>query len=89
MRKPPALVSSISASGRPVMSMSRRGLATFSFIRSMRLVPPAMNLAFGSRAIWLDRVAHVARLDVIEGDHGADSGGAPCMTSSMAATMFG
>ena len=36
-----------------------------------------------------DRVAHVVRLDVIETDHGVDSAGPPCMTSSMAATMFG
>src|SRR6185503_8952013 len=36
-----------------------------------------------------DGVPYVARLDVIESDHGADSGGASCMTSSMAATIFG
>ena len=54
----------------------------------MRLVPPAMNLAPGAGDL-LDGVRYVARLDVIEVDHGAGSGGASRMTSSMAATMFG
>ena len=71
------------------MSISLAGRATFSFIRSMRLVPPAMNFAAGFCAIWLDGVTHVARFDIVEVDHGVDPGGAPCMTSSMAATMFG
>src|SRR5262245_30803600 len=34
------------------MSISRDGRATFSFMRSIRLVPPAMNFAPGSSAIW-------------------------------------
>src|SRR6516165_10776758 len=36
-----------------------------------------------------DGIADVARLDVIEINHCVDSGAAPRMTSSMAATMFG
>src|SRR2546421_11998652 len=34
------------------MSISREGRSTSSFIRSIRLVPPAMNFAVGSAAIW-------------------------------------
>src|SRR4051794_9269943 len=34
------------------MSISRAGRSTLAFIRSIRLVPPAMNFAVGSAAIW-------------------------------------
>ena len=36
-----------------------------------------------------DGVTDVPRLDIVEVDHDEDPGEAPCMTSSMAATMFG
>src|SRR5207249_2826377 len=52
MRSPPSAVSSTDLRGSREMSISREGRSTFSFIRSMRLVPPAMNLAVGSAAIW-------------------------------------
>ena len=52
MRKPPAAVSSIDLSGSLEISMSRAGRSTYAFIRSTRLVPPAMNFAPGSAAIW-------------------------------------
>ena len=41
-----------SCSGSREMSISRVGRSTSSFIRSTRLVPPAMNFAAGSAAIW-------------------------------------
>ena len=44
-------------SGRRVMSISRLGRSTFSFIRSIRLVPPAMNLAAPSAATSRTAVA--------------------------------
>jgi hypothetical protein len=50
MRRPPSAVSSMSASGSMPISMRYVGVSISSFIRSMRLVPPAMNLAVGSRA---------------------------------------
>jgi len=51
MRMPPSCVSSTLLSGKRVMSMSRVGRSTSSFMRSIRLVPPAMNFACGSAAI--------------------------------------
>src|SRR5262245_60768104 len=52
MRKPPAPVASTDLSGSLEISMSRAGRSTSPFIRSIRLVPPAMNLAPGPAAIW-------------------------------------
>src|SRR5262249_49067024 len=52
MRRPPSVVSSTLPRGSRVMSISRDGRTTFSFIRSIRFVPPAMNFAAGSAAIW-------------------------------------
>src|ERR1700730_3757751 len=51
MRTPPSLVSSTVLSGSREISISRLGRSTSSFIRSTRLVPPAMNFAAGSAAI--------------------------------------
>jgi hypothetical protein len=52
MRRPPSLVSATVWSGSREMSISRVGRSTSSFIRSIKLVPPAMNFALGSAAIW-------------------------------------
>src|SRR6202790_597693 len=52
MRRPPSLVSSTVLSGSREISISRVGRSTSSFIRSIRMVPPAMNFAAGSAAIW-------------------------------------
>src|SRR6202158_5366390 len=52
MRSPPSDVSSTDLSGSREMSISREGRSTSSFIRSIRLVPPAMNFAVGSATIW-------------------------------------
>ena len=51
MRTPPSAVSSTLFSGSREMSISREGRSTSSFIRSIRLVPPAMNFAPGSRLL--------------------------------------
>ena len=48
------------------MSISCEGRATFSLIRSIRLVPPAMNFAAGSAAIWRHGVGDVARARIAE-----------------------
>src|SRR5580698_9854166 len=52
MRNPPSAVSSTLLSGSREMSISSEGRSTSSFIRSIRLVPPAMNFAVGSATIW-------------------------------------
>ena len=45
IRKPAVVgVGSIARERQAVMSTSRRGRSTFSFMRSRRFVPPAMNL---------------------------------------------
>jgi hypothetical protein len=49
-RSPPSAVASISASGNRLTSIRCDGCSIPSFIRSSRLVPPAMNLAFGVSA---------------------------------------
>ena len=51
MSRPPPRVSSTVFSGSREMSISREGRSTSSFIKSIRLVPPAMNFADGSAAI--------------------------------------
>jgi hypothetical protein len=51
MRRPPSAVASTVLSGSREMSINREGRSTSSFIRSIRLVPPAMNFAEGSAAI--------------------------------------
>ena len=50
IRRPPSGVSSTWASGRRPTSIRCAGVSISSFIRSSRLVPPAMNLAFGVSA---------------------------------------
>ena len=50
MRSPPSGVGSILSSARPFTSIRCVGVSISSFIRSSRLVPPAMNLAPGMRA---------------------------------------
>ena len=47
MSRPPPAVSSTVCSGSREMSISRDGRSTSSFIKSIRLVPPAMNFAAG------------------------------------------
>ena len=47
----PAGVSSTVWSGSREISITREGRSTSSFMRSTRLVPPAMNFALGSAAI--------------------------------------
>ena len=47
MRRPPSSISSISASGNIPMSTRCAGVSICIFMRSMRLVPPATNLAAG------------------------------------------
>ena len=73
-----------------VMSMRCDGRATFSFIRSMRLVPPAMNrgrvrrdLAHGVGDVARARIGEIVhrRLRLLRA--------LPNITSSIAATMFG
>ena len=59
------------------MSISRDGRSTSSLIRSMRLVPPAMNLAAGSAAIWRTASATRLRAHVLEIDHDAFHSGRP------------
>src|SRR3981189_1780337 len=64
MRKPPSAVSSTALSGSREMSISREGRSTSSFIRSIRLVPPAMNFAFGSAiAVRTASAMPLARVD--------------------------
>ena len=76
-------VSSMFFSGNREMSISRAGRSTSYFIRSIRLVPPAMNFAAGSAAIWLHRVGDVACARVLERDHDRS------IACWIAATMFG
>ena len=76
------------------MSISRDGRATFSFMRSIRLVPPAMNFAAGSAAIWRTASAtslarEYSKLFIALRPFRALSAALPNITSSMAATMFG
>ena len=47
IRKPPSGVTSILSSASPFTSMRCAGFSISSFMRSSRLVPPAMNLALG------------------------------------------
>ena len=51
------------------MSISRVGRSTFSFIRSSRLVPPAMNFAPGSAADQAHGVRDVGGAGILEMDH--------------------
>jgi hypothetical protein len=50
MRRPPSCVGSIVSSFSPFTSIRCAGVSICSFIRSSRLVPPAMNFASGRRA---------------------------------------
>ncbi|MNI93258.1 hypothetical protein D3C73_1511800 [compost metagenome] len=43
IKTPPLAVGSMPCRSRAVMSIKRCGLTTFSFIRSTRLVPPAIK----------------------------------------------
>ncbi len=47
IRNPPSAVGSVLSSPRRVTSIKRVGASTSSFIKSRRLVPPAMNFAPG------------------------------------------
>lgn len=60
MRNPPASVGSTLSSLRPLTSIRWAGVSISSFIRSSRLVPPAMNLAPGlaaAAAAWAGLLA--------------------------------
>jgi hypothetical protein len=61
MRKPPSGVSSILSSGRRLMSISWDGVSTCNFIRSSKLVPPAMIFAPGLTAAAAAFAAESAR----------------------------
>ena len=69
MRKPPSAVSSTVLSGSREMSISRVGRSTSSFIRSIRLVPPAMNFAVGIGRDLAHRVGDVVGARILEIDH--------------------
>src|SRR6185436_4095638 len=60
MRTPPSVVSSTLFSGSREMSINREGRSTSSFIKSIKLVPPAMNFAVGSAVICRTASADVA-----------------------------
>ena len=83
MRRPPSGVSSTVLSGSRVMSISRDGRSTSSFIRSIRLVPPAMNFAVGIGRDLAHRVGDVAGPRVLEIDHDCP------IACWIAATMLG
>ena len=69
MRSPPSGVGSILSRPRPLTSIRCAGVSICSFIRSSRLVPPAMNLAPGVRAAAAAASAGDARAFVGEGLH--------------------
>ena len=83
MRTPPSVVSSTLFSGSREMSINREGRSTSSFIKSIKLVPPAMNFAVGSPAICRTASATSLGPCVLEIDHDLS------IACSIAATMFG
>ena len=72
--QPPSGVVSILSSARPFTSMRCVGVSIWSFIRSSRLVPPAMNLAPGIRAAAAAASAGESRALVGEGLHALPPG---------------
>ena len=70
-------------SGSREMSISRAGRSTSSFIRSIRLVPPAMNLAARIGGNLAHRVGDVGGAGILEIDHDCP------IACWIAATMFG
>ena len=84
MRTPPSAVASTEFSGRREMSISRDGRSISSFIKSIRLVPPAMNFASGSDGDLTNCVGDVGGAQRYwEIDHDSS------ITSWIAATMLG
>ena len=88
-RSPPSAVSSILSRGRRVMSTSRLGRSTFSFIRSIRFVPPAMNFAAPSIGDLAHGGRHVVGPDVGKAVHRSAPPSVVRIACSIAATMFG
>ena len=83
IRKPFSEVSSIPRSGSALMSTRWAGVSICSFIRSTKLVPPAMNLAAGSAAEAQAAATPLGSF-VTEGFHVRP----PSATSRIAATIL-
>jgi hypothetical protein len=83
IRRPPACVSSILSKPNPLTSMRCVGVSISSFMRSIRLVPPAMNLLPFTGQCLPDRIRSGGRALVREGPHAFTPA-----TSAMASAMF-
>ena len=83
MRKPPPAISSTLSSGSRETSISFAGRSTSIFIRSTRLVPPAMNFAPGLGGHLAHGIGDVAGARILEVDHDCP------IACWIAATMLG